>query len=202
MQSGELKAVYFSRFYNSLFVGWHSHKDICILFLEVNCMDQIKIGKFIAELRRKNGLTQEAFGEKIGVTNKTVSRWENGNYMPDIEMLSLIAKEFDVTINELLAGQVIADADFRSIADENILQVARTSSFSFEEKKKYFKNKWRREHIGLFVLLAIILIGSFVLPVVLQRPGLVGLTSLIALLEYSYQNNLMMAYVEKSIYGK
>lgn len=50
-------------------------------------MDQIKVGKFIAQLRRRDGLTQEALGKKIGVTNKTVSRWENGNYMPDIEML-------------------------------------------------------------------------------------------------------------------
>ena len=50
-------------------------------------MDQIKIGRFIAALRRQAGLTQEALGEKLGVTNKTVSRWENGNYMPDIEML-------------------------------------------------------------------------------------------------------------------
>lgn len=48
-------------------------------------MDQIKIGKFIATLRRQSGLTQEKLGEKIGVTNKTISRWENGNYMPDIE---------------------------------------------------------------------------------------------------------------------
>lgn len=53
-------------------------------------MDQVKIGKFIAELRRENQMTQEALGEKIGVTNKTISRWENGNYMPDIEMLQLL----------------------------------------------------------------------------------------------------------------
>lgn len=45
-------------------------------------MDQIKMGKFIAALRKEKGLTQEKLGEKLGVTNKTVSRWENGNYMP------------------------------------------------------------------------------------------------------------------------
>ena len=64
-------------------------------------MDQIKIGKFIAALRKEKGLTQEQLGEKLGVTNKTISRWENGNYMPDVEMLSLLSKEFDVSINEL-----------------------------------------------------------------------------------------------------
>lgn len=54
-------------------------------------MDQIKIGKFIAALRKDKGLTQEQLGEKLGVTNKTISRWENGNYMPDVEMLSLLS---------------------------------------------------------------------------------------------------------------
>ena len=48
-------------------------------------MDQMKTGKFIAALRKEKGMTQEKLGEKLGVTNKTVSRWENGNYMPDIE---------------------------------------------------------------------------------------------------------------------
>ena len=60
-------------------------------------MDQIKIGKFIAALRKDKGLTQEQLGEKLGVTNKTISRWENGNYMPDVEMLSLLSKEFGET---------------------------------------------------------------------------------------------------------
>ena len=56
-------------------------------------MDQTKVGKFIAALRRERGLTQEALGQRLGVTNKTVSRWENGNYMPDIELLVPLGKE-------------------------------------------------------------------------------------------------------------
>ena len=55
-------------------------------------MDQGKIGKFIASLRREAGLTQEMLGEKLGVTNKTVSRWETGSYLPDIETFSLLAR--------------------------------------------------------------------------------------------------------------
>ena len=65
-------------------------------------MNQIKIGKFIAALRKEKGMTQEQLGEKLGVTNKTVSRWENGNYMPDVEMLSLLSEEFSVSTNELM----------------------------------------------------------------------------------------------------
>lgn len=87
-------------------------------------MDQVKVGKYIALLRRQAGLTQEQLGDKLGVTNKTVSRWENGNYMPDIEMFGLIAKEFNVSINDLLAGERIPDEDFRQRADENIIAVS------------------------------------------------------------------------------
>ncbi|WP_370740442.1 helix-turn-helix domain-containing protein [Ruminococcus sp.] len=163
-------------------------------------MDQIKIGKFIATLRRQSGLTQEKLGEKIGVTNKTISRWENGNYMPDIEMLQLLAKEFNVSINELLAGQKMSDEEFRKNADENIIAVSKESAFSFEERKAYFKKKWRKEHISLFVVLLLIIIVTFVLPFVVSKPWFVGLVPLIAFIEYGYQNNRMMIYVENCLY--
>ena len=88
-------------------------------------MNPVKIGKFIAELRRKNGLTQEALGEKLGVTNKTISRWENGNYMPDIEMLQLLAREFKVSVNELLSGERLSDEDFKQKADENVIALSK-----------------------------------------------------------------------------
>lgn len=165
-------------------------------------MDQIKIGRFIAALRRQAGLTQEALGEKLGVTNKTVSRWENGNYMPDIEMLQLLGKEFQVSINELLAGERLADEDFRRAADENILSVSNSkeSAFSREERQRYFKKKWRREHRALFALLALILLAVFVIPFAIDKPWLVGFAPLTACIEYAYQNNKMMRYVERNLY--
>ena len=69
---------------HSLFVGNRFYEKYDIIPSEVKQMDQIKIGKFIAALRKDKGMTQEQLGEKLGVTNKTVSRWENGNYMPDV----------------------------------------------------------------------------------------------------------------------
>ncbi len=164
-------------------------------------MNQLKIGKFIATLRRQAGFTQEVLGEKIGVTNKTISRWENGNYMPDIEMLQLLAREFNVSINELLVGERMPDEEFRQKADENIIAVSKASAFTFEEGKTYFKKKWRRDHISLFVVLALILIATFVIPFILSKPWLVGLVPLIALIEYAYQNNKMMIYVENCLYN-
>ena len=82
-------------------------------------MDQVKIGKFIAQCRNEKNITQEALGERLGVTNKTISRWENGHYLPDIEMMQLLSKEFDVSINELISGEKIADSDYKEKAEEN-----------------------------------------------------------------------------------
>lgn len=163
-------------------------------------MDQIKIGKFIALLRKQHGLTQEMLGEKLGVTNKTVSRWENGNYLPDIDMLQLISKEFNVSINELLAGRFLSDEEFKKKADENIVAVSNSSVFSFEERKAYFKKKWRKEHISLFVILGLILIASVTVPLLIDKSWMIGFSGLIAMAEYAYQNNRMMIYVEKQLF--
>lgn len=84
-------------------------------------MDQRQIGAFIAQLRRERGWTQEELGERLGVTNKTVSRWENGNYMPSIEMLALLGRTFGVSLNELVQGRRLeAEDSFRAAAEENL----------------------------------------------------------------------------------
>jgi transcriptional regulator with XRE-family HTH domain len=164
-------------------------------------VDQIKTGKFIAQLRRRDGLTQEKLGEKIGVTNKTVSRWENGNYMPDIEMLQLLGKVFSVSINELLAGQFLTDEEFRRAADENVVAVSKESAFSFKEKKAYFIKKWRRDHIALLVVLFIIVLAFIFIPVLINKPWFIAFAPLVAFIEYGYQHNAMMIYVENRLYG-
>ena len=181
-------------------MGRNSHKKYCIIFMEVTTMDQIKTGKFIAKLRKQSELTQEALGEKIGITNKTISRWETGNYMPDIDMLQLLSKEFDVSINELLAGEKMSEEKFRKKADENIVAVSKASAFTLQERTAYFKRKWHKEHIFLFVILGIILTMTITLPLAFGHPEFIGLSPLVALIEYGYQNNKMMIYVENNLY--
>lgn len=68
-------------------------------------MDQGKTGRYIARLRRDAGLTQQALGWQLGVSNKTVSRWETGRYLPDIDLLRQLAQFFGVSMEELLAGE-------------------------------------------------------------------------------------------------
>jgi len=126
-------------------------------------MDQVKTGKFIAALRKEKLMTQAQLGEKLGVTNKTISRWENGNYMPDVEMLSLLSKEFGVTINELIIGERLGTEEFKKAADDNLVTALNNSTFTLKEKMTFFKKKWLREHIATIVLCVVAWIGIIVL---------------------------------------
>lgn len=84
-------------------------------------MDNKKIGAFIAEHRKKQGLTQEQLGERLHVSNKTISRWENGNYMPDISLLKPLSDELNVSVNELLAGEKIAEEQTAAYYEQNLI---------------------------------------------------------------------------------
>ena len=172
-----------------------------ILSLEVIKMDQIKTGKFIATLRKEKELTQEQLGEKLGVTNKTISRWENGNYMPDIEMLSLLSKEFDVSINELISGERLLLDDFKKAADNNLVTALNNSTFTLKEKIAFFKKKWLREHIATIVLCIVVWIGIMLWVALNNSYALLGaIGSILAILFYVVLYNRMMAYVENHAY--
>lgn len=85
-------------------------------------MDIQKIGMFLAELRKERDLTQDELGEKIGVTNKTVSRWENGNYLPPVEILQMLSKLYDISINEILSGERLSGENYKENAEELIVE--------------------------------------------------------------------------------
>ncbi len=68
-------------------------------------MDQQKIGLFLKSLRKEKGLTQEEFAEIVNVSNRTVSRWENGNNMPDLDILIEISDFYEIELRELLDGE-------------------------------------------------------------------------------------------------
>ena len=72
-------------------------------------MDIIKIGKFIAQCRKEKGLTQEGLSEIVGVTNKAVSKWENGSCLPNVFLYEPLCECLGITMNELFAGKHILD---------------------------------------------------------------------------------------------
>ena len=86
-------------------------------------MDTKKIGIFLKDLRNENGMTQEQLGQKLGVSNKTISRWETGKYMPPVESLNMLSDIYNISINEILAGERVSGDEFAKIAEENITAV-------------------------------------------------------------------------------
>lgn len=86
-------------------------------------MDQEKIGTFIKEMRKKQNLTQEQLAEKLEVTNKSISRWENGKTMPDYSILKALCKTLDISVNELFNGEKISKDNIIEEYDNNLVKV-------------------------------------------------------------------------------
>ena len=95
-------------------------------------MNQVKIGNFIKELRKEQKLTQEQLAEKFGVARRTVSRWETGSNMPDLDVLIEMADFFDVDLREILDGERKSEKMNQELK-ETVLKVA---EYSNEEKKR------------------------------------------------------------------
>ena len=160
-------------------------------------MDMVKMGSFLAELRKEHNLTQAELGEKLGVTNKTISRWETGNYMPPVEMLEELSNMYGMTINELLSGKKLSTEEYKEMAETNIKETLKASTFELKEKQEYFKKKWLRDHVAVMVFVGICIIGVFVAGVIM-RNSLVGYVAILMLfLAHGWRNNAMMTYVER-----
>ena len=121
-------------------------------------MDLIKIGKFLQELRKEKGLTQEQLAELMGVARRTVSRWETGSNMPDMDILIDLSDLYSVDLREILSGERKSEQMNKELK-ETVLQVA---NYSNEEKSRLV----RRMHwlfiaglVGFIVFLAITLLG-------------------------------------------
>lgn len=116
-------------------------------------MNQMRIGKFIQELRKENNMTQEDLAQKLGVTDKSVSRWENGKTMPDISLFSLLANELNTTIPELLNG--------RKMTKEELLDMRDTINHLIEYESNKQKKFNQYNLIGFITLLLALLHNSF-----------------------------------------
>lgn len=99
-------------------------------------MDQIKIGKFIADMRKEQNLTQLDLAEKLGISNKTVSKWECGNGMPDYAIMESLCDVLKINVNELLSGERLPSKDYNKKAEENIMSLMQESSENYIREKK------------------------------------------------------------------
>lgn len=159
-------------------------------------MDQGKFGSFIAALRKQKGLTQEQLGECLGVTGKTISRWETGKYMPDIDKLQELSAFFQISLDILLSGAPIPDGTQKM----PVSPFPEESPFALQDRIDYFQKKWLRDHaalIGFWVLVILVLLGAVFY---LKMPLLAALIPIAGLVIYAYLRNQMMIYVEDRAY--
>ena len=106
-----------------------------ILFERRKIMNQEKIGKFLKELRKQKGLTQEQIAEKFNVSNRTISRWENGNNMPDLDILIELSDYYEVDLREILNGERKSENMDKKM-EETVLQAADYTSTKAERYNK------------------------------------------------------------------
>ena len=162
-------------------------------------MDQEKIGKFIATCRKEQNLTQEQLAEKLGVSSKSISRWENGRTLPDYSIIKDLCKTLNISINELFSGEKIESKNFKEIADNNLLNALENSTFTLKEKIKYYGDKWDKEHF-FELTIDMIVIVSFIIYGFIKDNGIQFIFMIIGFTYGIWENNRKKTYIEKNAY--
>lgn len=86
-------------------------------------MDQVKVGRFIAECRKNKNMTQAELAEKLNITDRAISKWETGKGMPDSSIMLKLCSELEITVNELLSGEKIEMDNYNKISEENLVEL-------------------------------------------------------------------------------
>lgn len=163
-------------------------------------MDTVKIGNFLATLRKEHNMIQEQLGEKIGVTNKTISRWENGNYLPPVDKLQDLSLLYNISINEILSAEKLDEYSYRKAAEINLKETLSFSAFSVKERVSFYKKRWKRAHVFINTLEIILIVFTIILGIIFDN-GLQLIAIIVAFVWYTFKNNQMMTYVENHVYS-
>jgi len=123
-------------------------------------MDQEKIGKFISSCRKSIGLTQAALAEKLGITDRAVSKWENGRSMPDASLMLELCEILKITVNELLSGERLDMENYKEKAEENLLQLQKQEELN---NKKLLSLEVVIGYISSISFMVLIFAASFAL---------------------------------------
>ena len=122
-------------------------------------MDQVKIGKFIAECRKNNNLTQVQLAEKLNITDRAVSKWETGKSMPDSSIMLELCGILNITVNDLLSGEVVTMDNYDKELEKNLLEMAKQKE---EADKRLLFLEIFVGVICIAVMLALAMVASFV----------------------------------------
>ena len=121
-------------------------------------MDQIQIGKFIAEARKTQRLTQKQLANQLRISDKTISKWECGKGLPEVSLMLPLCKTLDITVNDLLSGERVSEGNYQRKAEENMM-------YLIKEKEENKKRMWLSIICGMITIIAVcalITIASFI----------------------------------------
>ena len=144
-------------------------------------MDQLKIGKFIAECRKKKNLTQMQLAEKLNITDRAVSKWETGKSLPDSSIMLELCKLLEISVNDLLSGEVVTMENYNKEMENRLIEMIKQKE---ENDKRLLTLEWVIGILSVIILLTPALVVAYVpmeewLRVVVAFsgfiPGLVGI---------------------------
>ena len=162
-------------------------------------MNQEKIGKLIAECRKEKKMTQVELADKLSVTDKSVSKWENGKCLPDVSLYKDLCNILGITLNEFFAGEKIKEEKFKEQADINLFNALENSSFTLKEKIKYYDKKWDKEHFFELTIAMIIIVGFIIYGFV--KDNRIQFIFMIVGFTYGiWETNRKKSYIERNVY--
>ncbi|MGN1479205.1 MAG: helix-turn-helix domain-containing protein [Acutalibacteraceae bacterium] len=121
-------------------------------------MDQIKIGRFIAEMRKEKNMTQRQLADALSISDKTVSKWECGKGLPEVSLMLPLCEELHITVNDLLTGARVSEADYQKNAEENMMDLMKEN----EENKKRMALSVICGVITVIAVCALVIIASYI----------------------------------------
>lgn len=132
-------------------------------------MDQIKIGKFIAETRKGKNITQKQLADKLSISDKTVSKWECGKGLPEVSIMLELCEELNITVNDLLTGEIVSEIDYQNKAEENMMNLMKEN----QENKKRMILSVICAVITIIATCSLVVIASYIEMPVIVRVGLI-----------------------------
>ncbi len=128
-------------------------------------MDQIRIGKFIAESRKSRNLTQRQLADALSISDKTISKWECGKGLPEVSLMLPLCAALDITVNDLLSGEKVSSTDYQKKAEGNMINLMKEN----EENRKRMALSIITGVITIIAVSALIVIAAFIdLPTIVR----------------------------------
>lgn len=121
-------------------------------------MDQVMIGRFIAERRKEQGLTQSQLAERLNVTDKAISKWETGRGLPDAASMLPLCKLLGITVNDLLSGEVVQVENYNKELEEKLIEMVKEKE---KNDRQLLKLEWVIGILSIIILFVPIIIASY-----------------------------------------